>query len=119
MSSRSCSGRLLECATERSREQHVAEASSSPAKDLVSADEGIKELTWDASPPGATKLDVRLGGAVEIAAAGHEQAVALGEVHHLVDERLAVVAVDDLEAVEAQVREILDRACELRVVRLA
>src|SRR4051794_1672990 len=79
----------------------------------------IEELAWHAAPARVAELDVRLIGAVEIAPARAHESIPLGDVHHLVDERFAVIGVNALDAVQAHVDEVLDGGLELCVVGLA
>src|SRR6185437_5987136 len=78
--------------------------------------QGVEHGAGDFSAAGGAELNVFLVAAVEMVAAGFEQAEAVGEFCEFFDEGGVVVAVDDFESIERVVYEIFDDALQLRII---
>src|SRR5665213_904596 len=83
---------------------------------LDALDERIEEFAWNAPAIGGSELDVFFVLAVKIAAAGFQQAHSVGDLRIFFNVGRAMIAVNDLQASQAQVLEILDDAFQFAVV---
>src|SRR5687768_4458597 len=92
---------------------------SLPAHERVPLDELVHQLPRHPPALRGAEVDVLLVAAVEVAAAGLEQAEAVGEPGVLFGQLRRVVAVNDLKAHQAHVGQVLHHALELRVVSRA
>src|SRR5688500_14929263 len=98
---------------------HCCFTASLPTASLVaraSSFQRLKHLPRNTPPARGTERDVLLVRAVKIAAAGLEQAEAIGERVALAHPRLVVIAVNHLDAGQAEIDEVFDDAFELRIV---
>src|SRR5205814_671623 len=79
-------------------------------------EQSLVQVSRDLAVVGEAELNVFLVQPVEVAAAGLDQAVAVGEFSVLFDVDCAVIAVDDFQALEAEVFQVLDDAFEFAIV---
>src|SRR3954447_8030202 len=87
-----------------------------PPQLAVALEQAVEELARNAATVGQAQADILLVGPVEITSARFKQAVAVGQPRILLYQAGVMVAVDDLEAHQSQVHQVLHDALELRII---